>query len=69
MDRCQVKALELRDDIAVLDRERCIGCGVCIITCPNEALRLERKGAEEVSIPAKDFTDMMIKIGQEKGRI
>lgn len=46
-----------------------MGGGVSIITCPNEALRLERKGADEISIPAKDFTDMMIKIGQEKGRL
>jgi NAD-dependent dihydropyrimidine dehydrogenase PreA subunit len=69
VDRCQVKAFEIQDDVAVLDRERCIGCGVCIITCPNDALSLERKGTEEISVPAKDFSDLMIKIAQEKGRI
>jgi ferredoxin len=69
IDRCQVKALELQDDIAVVDRERCIGCGVCVMTCPVEALSLERKSAEEIKMPVKDFGELMVKIGQEKGRL
>ena len=69
VDRCQVKALELQDDVAVVDRERCIGCGVCVMTCPVEALSLERKRADEIGVPAQDFTALMVKIGQEKGRL
>jgi Fe-S-cluster-containing hydrogenase component 2 len=46
MDRCQMEALSLEDEHAVLHAERCIGCGLCVSTCPSGALTLERKPPE-----------------------
>lgn len=34
-------------DHVILDAGRCIGCGLCVTTCPEDALRLERKPASE----------------------
>jgi len=41
IDRCQVKAItEGADDMPELNRDRCIGCGVCVIGCEGEAIEL-----------------------------
>ncbi|MBW1688826.1 MAG: 4Fe-4S binding protein, partial [Deltaproteobacteria bacterium] len=42
VDRCFFGAISLDDDAerAVVDPEKCIGCGVCTITCQTEALKL-----------------------------
>jgi len=36
-------ALVAGDGHVILKSERCIGCGLCVTTCPNKALALERK--------------------------
>ncbi|MBI4832486.1 MAG: 4Fe-4S binding protein [Candidatus Lindowbacteria bacterium] len=44
VDRCFFGALSLDEDKgrAVVDPEKCIGCGVCTIACPTKALQLRR---------------------------
>jgi ferredoxin len=52
LERCQMDALSLEDDIIVHDERRCIGCGLCTTVCPSECLLLVRKPEEELkSIP------------------
>ena len=50
-ERCQVGAVEEEGDAYRIIRERCIGCGLCITTCPAEAVRLVHKGKEELVTP------------------
>ena len=43
VDRCQMDAVELKDDIAVVNLDRCIGCGVCVQVCPEGAIVGEKE--------------------------
>ncbi|MBN2438057.1 MAG: 4Fe-4S binding protein [Deltaproteobacteria bacterium] len=45
--RCQVGAIEAGEDAYRIIRDRCIGCGLCISTCPAEAIRLIHKEPEK----------------------
>jgi Na+-translocating ferredoxin:NAD+ oxidoreductase subunit B len=66
-ERCPVKAIGMKDGIAVVDAEKCIGCGLCATACPAEAITM----AERVRVPEVPATiqEMGIKAAQEKGRL
>ena len=53
-ERCQVGAIEEGDDANHIISEKCIGCGLCISTCPTESIKLIRKDPEEIIAPPKD---------------
>jgi Fe-S-cluster-containing hydrogenase component 2 len=64
---CPMKAIEIKDDVAVVNVEGCIGCGLCVTGCPTGAIELtERKQIS--SIPAT-IKEMGAKVLQEKGRL
>jgi Na+-translocating ferredoxin:NAD+ oxidoreductase subunit B len=65
-ERCPVKAIEMKDGIAVVDTAECIGCGLCVTGCPAEAISLVER-AVVPAIPAT-IVEMGIKIAQEKGK-
>jgi Na+-translocating ferredoxin:NAD+ oxidoreductase subunit B len=50
-ERCQVKAIEEGEESYRVIRERCIGCGLCVSTCPSGAMELVRKDEEEIETP------------------
>jgi Na+-translocating ferredoxin:NAD+ oxidoreductase subunit B len=52
-DRCQMQAIACDDGPAAVHVERCIGCGLCVTTCPTGALRLEMK--PDARVPPKDM--------------
>ena len=54
VERCQVGAIAMIDDRAEVDVARCIGCGLCVTTCPDDALRLERLPAPDITVPPRD---------------
>jgi NAD-dependent dihydropyrimidine dehydrogenase PreA subunit len=56
-ERCQVKAIEEGDDACRIIRERCIGCGLCISTCPGEAIRLVHKEPDQIAEPLVNEDD------------
>jgi electron transport complex protein RnfB len=49
LDTCQFSALALNDQgVMSVNRMRCVGCGQCVINCPDEAISLARRPADEV---------------------
>jgi ferredoxin len=60
IDRCQMEALSMADDLAMLNPARCIGCGLCVTTCPSGALALSRK-PEPPSVPKSVSEAMAIR--------
>ncbi len=50
VERCFFKAISLPEgaEKARIDESRCMGCGVCTVTCSTEALRLERLEREPI---------------------
>jgi len=45
-------ALTLDGDRVVFNTHRCIGCGLCVSTCPTGSLTLERKPeSEQIKTP------------------
>jgi ferredoxin len=55
VERCQVKAITVRDGTAVVDRGRCIGCGLCVTGCAPEAVRLEQLPDAQAVEPPEDL--------------
>ncbi len=66
-ERCPMKAIEMKEDIAFVHAEKCIGCGLCVTGCPVDAIELvERK--QRPAVPAT-IQEMGAKVLQEKGRL
>ncbi|MBI4830968.1 MAG: 4Fe-4S dicluster domain-containing protein [Candidatus Lindowbacteria bacterium] len=57
VDRCMFKAISLPDgaEKSQIDENRCMGCGACTVTCPTEALRLERLEREPIFTSASEL--------------
>ena len=51
--RCQVEAITVTDDSAVLDKERYISCGLCLSTCPSGAIKLELRPQSPVPLVSR----------------
>jgi Na+-translocating ferredoxin:NAD+ oxidoreductase RNF subunit RnfB len=66
-ERCQVRAIEEGEDAYRVIREKCIGCGLCVTTCPTEAIHLIHKQQEELIPPVKDEMDWMEQRARERG--
>ena len=47
-----------------IDKNRCIGCGLCVATCKTGALKLTKKEAE--FIPPENFEDFLELIMKNK---
>ncbi len=64
VDRCMFNALSLGegDDKVRIDENRCMGCGVCTVTCPTEAIRLERLEREPIF---SDSPEMYARVSAE----
>ncbi len=40
VDACPEDALELKDEVAVVDADACVDCGTCVDECPNECMEM-----------------------------
>jgi Na+-translocating ferredoxin:NAD+ oxidoreductase subunit B len=68
LDRCQMDAIIMVDERAIIDLKRCIGCGLCVTSCATEALHLVKKPEETLYSPPESGakTYMRLAIEREK---
>ncbi len=66
-ERCQVGAIEERDDCYEVVRDKCIGCGLCVTTCPTEGIQLVRRPESEVADPPVNQEQWYKERGQVRG--
>lgn len=64
VDRCQMEAITLENDVAIIAQKRCIGCGNCVIGCPEGAITLVLK--EDPKIPPLTTSDLYKSIVEER---
>ena len=69
LQRCQMEAISMVDDIAEISLDRCIGCGLCVSTCPQDAIHLVQKSPEKLYEPPKNAMETFIRIAEERGLI
>jgi Na+-translocating ferredoxin:NAD+ oxidoreductase subunit B len=65
--RCQVKAIKKGDDFCSVITKRCIGCGLCATTCPEEAIKMIHKKPEDRRCPPKDENAWLEERGRQRG--
>ncbi|MFX0085683.1 MAG: DUF362 domain-containing protein, partial [Candidatus Hodarchaeota archaeon] len=64
LDRCQIEAISIIDDISTINLDRCIGCGLCVTTCPEEAISLQVK--TKIEVPPPNAIELYRKINTER---
>jgi ferredoxin len=72
--RCFMNAMKTKEDGTVdLNADNCIGCGLCVTTCPSGALTLRRKPKENTYTPptsgAMDLYDYVRELRRKSGEI
>jgi Pyruvate/2-oxoacid:ferredoxin oxidoreductase delta subunit len=63
-ERCQMEAILDVDGVSQVDEARCIGCALCVTTCPSGALKLKPKEAPK--IPPDDTQALYITLLRER---
>ncbi|MCD4721274.1 MAG: 4Fe-4S binding protein [Desulfobacula sp.] len=68
-DICQMGAITVEDESAVVSLARCIGCGLCVTRCEFNATTLvEKEESEKYTIPANTIEEFM-NMARERGLI
>ncbi|MFW6113696.1 MAG: indolepyruvate ferredoxin oxidoreductase subunit alpha [Actinomycetota bacterium] len=67
LDVCQLSAITVKDDMAVIDVGRCIGCGLCASHCPNGAVKIYER--QDWQKPASNILELGARILTERGKL
>ncbi|MFW9780802.1 MAG: ATP-binding protein, partial [Candidatus Heimdallarchaeota archaeon] len=67
INRCQMDAITLVNNISSIELKRCIGCGNCTLECLSDAITLRKK--EQQNIPPLNVEDLIENIWQEKKKV
>jgi Fe-S-cluster-containing hydrogenase component 2 len=62
-----VGAIDERNESYEISAEKCIGCGLCLTTCPEEAIMLLRRPEGEIVHPPADEAQRYKDRGQARG--
>jgi len=63
LERCQVSAIIFKKEIAHINLKRCIGCGNCVITCPNQAISLiKRENIPSIPNDSEELYESILKL-------
>jgi electron transport complex protein RnfB len=62
-------ALYLDGDRVVLQSGRCIGCGLCVSTCPTHSLTLVRKPETEQPKVPRDIVEASLNLARSRGKL
>jgi len=60
-ERCPMDAITEDDDTYVVVDHRCIGCGVCTLECPSDAVSLLQRPEDQRTEPPKNLVDWSFK--------
>ncbi|KKM20694.1 hypothetical protein LCGC14_1642920 [marine sediment metagenome] len=67
LERCQMDAITMEDEVSMVNLDRCIGCGNCVATCGSDAMVLHKR--EKEVIPPQDTKELHQKIFEKKKSI
>ena len=62
-----MEAIKLKDNISKVLKKRCIGCGNCVVKCPDDAISLKKKDKQFTPFPTLD--DLFDKVSERKKRL
>ncbi|PKN68983.1 MAG: 4Fe-4S ferredoxin [Deltaproteobacteria bacterium HGW-Deltaproteobacteria-12] len=65
LDRCQVHALTMKENLAEINLDRCIGCGLCVIACPSASIRMVPK--EKQAVLPLGTMEQMVQMAKARG--
>jgi Fe-S-cluster-containing hydrogenase component 2 len=57
--------MEMANDVATVNNDRCIGCGNCVVNCTSDAIRLQKK--DEELLPPPNAKALYMNIMLKKG--
>ena len=66
-DRCPMGAIEVVDEVPVINNDRCIGCALCVTGCETGAMRLKRR--EEAPEVPESMRQMGVEALKRRGRL
>ena len=66
-ERCHVDAISQGDERYQVISELCIGCGVCAVACPTDAITLVERPESDQEVPPDDFVEWSIKRAENRG--
>jgi ferredoxin len=66
-ERCQANAIKIDGDSYSVVKQKCIGCGLCATTCPEEAIRLVHKEPQDLVYPPKDEDAWLDERARQRG--